>query len=105
MRSEAELEEFLHAELRRADLPDRGFSAKVAARLHRHRQIRLGVLLGATVLAIALGGMLLRVSAPPPLAAVVTPATVIAALVLVGLCSLAWIATASALPPRYSDRR
>ncbi len=106
MRSESEFEEFLRAEMRRAELPDRGFSTSVAARLQRQRQFRLTVLWSATALAIALGLMLMRITpAPPPHSPVFAPAAVIEVLVLVGLCSLAWIASASGRRPSYGDPR
>lgn len=94
--NDAEFDAYLARRLEDAELPDDGFTHAVIARmarLRRRRRCALASAVAVSSVAAAIGALL----APAPRLSLpdLTPAGVVATLLLAGACSLVWIATES----------
>lgn len=84
-----EFDELLKKQLDEAPLPDQGFTCAVIVRVERHRRRRRLAIL----IAIAVAAVVAFIAPPSSPAAAPSTELVMAALVLMAVCSLAWIET------------
>src|SRR5687767_4380655 len=93
-----ELDAYLISSLHEPALEDRGFSVAVSERLTRHRRRRRAILAGVAAIATTGVAAVMAWSPLPVFASpLLTPETVVAALILAAVCSLVWIATEPAI--------
>jgi hypothetical protein len=106
MTPDDEFDTYLTAQLEEAALSDHDFSRGVVARMAAHRRRRRLALAGAGVGASLVAAIALVLSpASAPAFPAMTPEGIVATLLLVALCSLVWIGTASSPCVRQSFTR
>jgi hypothetical protein len=94
MQPEDEFEEHILSALDEPALVDETFTAAVTTRLTRHRRYRQLVLCGTVMTATAGVVIAMYLSQAPWIpSSALGPEAIVATLLLVGICSLVWIAT------------
>lgn len=96
MNPENDLDAWLSRQMKTTPLRDDGFALVVTARVARHQRRRRVAFVaagGIAAMVAALCSRLLPLSAPALPSLAITPGTVVACLMLVTLCGLAWIDT------------
>jgi len=99
--NDAEFDAYLARRLEEPELPDEGFTCAVTAGLAGLRRRRRWALAGAVAASSVSAAIGILLAPAPPLALPdVSPAGVVATLLLAAACSLVWIATESRTPTR-----
>ncbi len=92
MNPESDFEALLRRQLEQPELPDRGFTLALSARVARRRRWRIGLFAGAASIAgMAIVAGTVSGSSVPVAMLAITPTAAALTLLLAGLCSYAWI--------------
>ena len=101
MTPDAEFDVYLASHLDEVALADQGFTRAVALRMERYRRRRRLAVAGAIVVSTLIAAIAASLSPMPVFAfRALTPDTIVAAMVLVTVCSVVWIDSVSRPPTR-----